>query len=106
MANWQDEDFKAPARILTSYFVVMRKTGAGLEAIVDPSLIRRDIVDMIKSGEYEADKIAYIHHCDFGMLVDVTDELIDEALADREAETRPHPQYVTWDRARALREVV
>lgn len=93
------------AQILTSYFVVMIDRGhIGLEAIVQPEMIRADIVGCIKSGEYPADRIAYIHHCDFGTLKDVTDELIDEALADRESEVRPHPQHVAWDHARALRE--
>lgn len=84
-------------RILTSYFVVMMQTGAGLEAIVDPELIRADVIARIKSGDYDADKIAYIHHCDFGTLKDVTDELLDEATAD--ATVRSHPVYVSWDHA-------
>ena len=91
-------------RILTSYYVVMRSTGSGLEAIVDPALIRRDIVDLIKHDrDHDWRKIAYIHHNDFGTLKDVTDELIDEALADREAEARTHPQYGAWDKAAEYR---
>lgn len=84
------------APILASYFVVMRQCGAGLEAIVDPELIRSDVVARIKSGEY--DNIEYIHHCDFGALKDVTDELMDEAQADDEP-VRSHPVYVSWDHA-------
>jgi hypothetical protein len=61
-----------------SYFVAMVDYGKrGLEAIVRPEWTRRDIVDMLKSGEFKI--VEFIHHID-GMLVDdVTDELFDEA---------------------------
>jgi len=74
------------AKINHSYFVVCRDFGrAGLEAIVQPEITRREVISRIKSGEY--DRIEFIHHVD-GMLVeDMTGELIDAAEAElREAE--------------------
>lgn len=92
------------ARILTSFFIVMRKTGSGQEAIVDPSQIRRDIVELIKSDrDHDPSKIEYIYHNDFGVLKDVTDELIGEASYEKACDSiravLPHPQYVAWDKA-------
>lgn len=63
------------------YFVVMIDFGRkGLEAVVQPEITRRNIVDRIKSGEYQ--NIAWIHFVDDGMIDDVTSELIDAAEAE------------------------
>jgi len=61
-----------------NYYVVMIDYGRrGREAIVDPEITRRQIVDRIKSGEYR--DIAFIHHVEDGLVEDVTGELIDAA---------------------------
>lgn len=62
-----------------SYFVVMLDYGRrGREAIVDPEMTRRDVVDRIKSGEYGA--INFIHHITMNDVpADVTNELLAEA---------------------------
>jgi hypothetical protein len=67
-----------------SYFVVMINTSNGLEAIVQPERTRRDIVSMIKSGEYR--NIEFIHFVDGLFIEDLTSELIDEAEADLKAD--------------------
>ena len=60
------------------YLVVMIDYGKrGREAIVDPEVTRRDVVDRIKSHEYQ--NICFIHEIDDGLVEDVTDELIDAA---------------------------
>lgn len=65
-------------KISHSYFVVMTDLGQlGLEAIVHPERTRRDIVSMIKSGEWE--HVVFIHHVDGLYVEDVTNELFDEA---------------------------
>lgn len=68
-----------------SYFVVMIDHGKrGLEAVVDPEITRRSVVDRIKSGEYS--DIAFIHEIRDFLVEDVTAELIDEAEAALKAD--------------------
>ena len=68
-----------------SYFVVMQDFGRlGLEAMVTPETTRRNVVDRIKSGEYQL--IQFIHHIDGSSIEDVTAELIDEAEAELKEE--------------------
>lgn len=68
-----------------SYFVVMVDHGRrGLEAVVQPELTRRNVVDMIKSGELK--NIRFIHHVDDLLVDDVTSELLDEAEAELKIE--------------------
>ena len=63
-----------------SYFVVMVDYGnRGLEAVVQPERTRRDIVQMLASGESK--HVVFIHHVDGLYIEDVTDELFDEAEA-------------------------
>lgn len=62
------------------YFVVMRDLGRlGLESVVHPERTRRDIIDMIASGEFR--NIAFIHSIDGMSVEDVTEELLSEASA-------------------------
>lgn len=67
------------------YFVVMIDYGhRGREAIIDPELTRRNVVERIASGEYQ--NIAFIHHITLDDLPeDVTAELIGEAEQMMEA---------------------
>lgn len=68
-----------------SYYVVMIDYGKrGREAIVDPEKTRRDIVDMLRSGESK--HVNFIHHVDGLFVEDVTDELFNEAEALMAAE--------------------
>jgi hypothetical protein len=65
-------------KVKHSYFVTMIDYGKrGLEAIVDPEMTRRDVIDRIKSHEYQ--NIVFIHHVEDGLVEDVTGELIDAA---------------------------
>jgi hypothetical protein len=70
-----------------SYYVVMCDFGRlGLEAIVKPEITRRNVIDRIKSGEYQL--IQFIHHIDGLSVEDVTAELIDLAEAELKDEYR------------------
>lgn len=63
-----------------NYYVVMQDYGRrGLEAVVVPELTRRDIVEMLVSGEYK--NVSFIHHIDDLLVEDVTLELLNEAEA-------------------------
>ena len=73
-----------------SYYVVMIDYGhIGLEAIVRPEDTRRDIVEMLASGEKR--NVVFIHHVDGLYVEDVTKELIDEAGA-----LVPRDRLVDW----------
>jgi hypothetical protein len=61
-----------------SYYVVCIDHGRrGLEAVVQPEITRRQVVDRIKTGEYQ--NIAFIHEIRDGLVEDVTAEMIDAA---------------------------
>jgi hypothetical protein len=67
-----------------SYYAVFIDYGRkGLEAIVDPEVTRRGIVDRIRSGEYKS--ISFIHHIEGGHAFDCTDELMNDAGVSLEA---------------------
>lgn len=58
-----------------SYYVVMIDHGRrGREAVVDPETTRAQVVDRIRSREY--DRINFIHHIHDGVCEDVTNELL------------------------------
>lgn len=68
-----------------SYYVVMIDYGRrGREAIVDPEITRRGVIDRLKSGEYGA--VEFIHFIEGGLVEDVTGELVDAAEAELRAE--------------------
>lgn len=61
------------------YFVVMIDYGRrGREAIVDPEITRRGVIERIASGEYRSE-IAFIHRIRDCTVEDVTAELTAEA---------------------------
>jgi uncharacterized protein YnzC (UPF0291/DUF896 family) len=61
-----------------SYFVVCIDYGRkGREAVVDPEMTRRGVIERIRSKEY--DRISFIHFVDEGHCQDVTNELLKEA---------------------------
>lgn len=64
-----------------SYFVVMQDFGKrGREAIVDPEITYRGVVDRVRSGEYK--DILFIHHIDYdvsGAVDDVTEAIMEDA---------------------------
>lgn len=67
-----------PDPISHSYFVVCIDYGRkGREAVVDPEITRRGVVERIQSREY--DRIAFIHHVHDDICEDVTNELLKEA---------------------------
>jgi hypothetical protein len=80
-ADILDPLFKPPARkIQPSYFVVMQDFGRdGREAIVDPEITRRGVIERLKNGDYR--DVLFIHFIADGLVEDVTAELLDEAEA-------------------------
>lgn len=70
--------------IAQNYFVVMRDHGKfGREAIVDPQHTRRNIIDLIATGEWS--DVIFVHEIVDGLAVDVTDEIIAAAEQSEEA---------------------
>jgi hypothetical protein len=85
-----------------SYYVVMEDFGQrGLEAIVTPETTRRAVVNFIKGGNYR--DIVFIHHVDGLYIEDVTEELIDEAIAELRAEQHALRNSYAADHARDYR---
>jgi len=81
------------AQVFPSYFVVCidypghsDKYGpirpAGREAIVDPEITRREVVSRILSGEYDAERISFIHEIRDGEVHDVTFDVIAECTRE------------------------
>ena len=61
-----------------SYFVAMIDYGRrGREAVVNPEYTRRDMVEMIRSGELK--NIVFVHEIADGRVTDLTEELQAEA---------------------------
>lgn len=104
-----------------SYFVVMlsyparysdgiRISVAGREAIVDPEITRNEVISRVRSGEYAADEIVFIHYVTMNEVPqDVTEELKHCAKwGDHEERTFNRPdaldaQAAAFDHARDLR---
>jgi hypothetical protein len=87
-----------------SYYAVFIDYGRkGLEANVIPEMTRRDVVAMIKSGEFK--NIAFIHHVCEGLADDVTDDLLNSAEAELKAEANEIVDVIALvhDHARKLR---
>lgn len=60
------------------YFVVMIDYGnRGREAIVDPEITRRGVIERIRSSEYK--NISFIHEVCDGVVTDLTAELLESA---------------------------
>jgi hypothetical protein len=79
----RQRELNKPAAI-PCYFVVMIDYGRrGREAIVDPEITRREVIDRIVSGEYR--DVVFIHEIADGCAVDVTLELQVEASVIAEA---------------------
>jgi hypothetical protein len=67
-----------------SYYVCMIDYGRrGLEAVVDPEMTRRGLVDCIRSGELK--NIAFIHHIDGLYVYDCTAEVMHDAGVEMKA---------------------
>ncbi len=65
-------------RISHSYYVCMIDYGKrGLEAVVDPEMTRRGLVDRIRTGEYK--NISFIHHVDGLYVYDCSAEILHDA---------------------------
>jgi hypothetical protein len=72
-----------------SYFVVMIQyprrvspltgliTPAGVEAIVDPEITRRGVIEGVRTGEYDRERIAFIHWIRDCTVEDVTAEILE-----------------------------
>lgn len=90
-----------------NYFVVMidYQNGRGREAVVDPEVTRREVVSRILSGEYDRDRISFIHHVDDGHVDDITSEVLAECSHEALAH-HVSALEAGWDHARALRNEV
>lgn len=87
-----------------NYFVVMIDFGRrGLQAVVEPEMTRSNVIDRITSGEYQRDRIAFIHHIHDGVCEIVTDELISAAGLPEENIRDFDLQTLRQDHARDLR---
>lgn len=85
------------------YFVTMIDFGKrGLQAVVEPEMTRSNVIDRITSGEYERERIAFIHHIHDGVCEVVTDELISAAGLPEENIREVDLQTLAWDRRRDL----
>jgi hypothetical protein len=63
-----------------SYFIVMIDFGQrGLEAVVHPEVTRTGILDRVVSGEYDRERIVFIHHVDGLFIEDCTADILEEA---------------------------
>lgn len=61
-----------------NYFIVMIDYGRkGREAVVDPEITRRAVVDRIRSGEYK--NISFVHHVHDRECEDITTDIMAEA---------------------------
>lgn len=66
----------------TSYWVVFCNYSTGIEANVHPEETRRDIVKLLRSGDFIGDVVC-IHRIEAGRVFDVTRELFAEARQAR-----------------------
>jgi hypothetical protein len=67
------------------YFVCMIDYGHfGREAKVNPELTKRNIIDLIRSGEFN-DALVFIHRVHDGVCEDLTDEFLAEAEEEKNA---------------------
>jgi hypothetical protein len=83
----------------TSYYVVMRDyPKLGKEAVVWPETTRSDVIERIKSGEY--DRIVSIHYIDTDSMTvtDVKAELMDDAEKSVRYEEKNRQDQMFCDR--------
>jgi len=67
-----------PTVPIHSYFIVMINYGRkGREAIVDPEITRGEVIERIRTHEY--DRIDFIHYVHGGECEDVTNSVLKEA---------------------------
>lgn len=93
----------APTEQTFSYYVVMIDYGRrGREAIVDPEVTRRGVIDRIRTGEYPRSQIAFIHYVTMNDVPqDVTQEFLHcSKWGDHETEATP--LAAAFDHARDL----
>lgn len=98
---------------MNSYFVVAinyprtAKRPAEVEAVVNPEITRREVIARIRSGEYDRERIVFIHEInDFGygniLGTNVKDELIEAAGLPEENIVPLDRQALHWDHRRDL----
>jgi hypothetical protein len=83
------------------YFVVMIDYGRrGREAIVDPEITRREVIERVASGEYR--NICFIYEIADVAVEDVTEEILAEATVPEIPITGAELQATQFDHARDL----
>jgi hypothetical protein len=84
------------------YFVVMIDYGRrGREAVVDPEITRRGVIERVASGEYK--NISFIHQIVDTEVDDITADILAEATLPEITATGTDLQADRFDHARDLR---
>ena len=84
------------------YFVVMIDYGRrGREAVVDPEITRRGVVERVASGEYK--NISFIHEIADSAVDDITAEILAEAAVPETRITGADLQASHFDHDHDLR---
>lgn len=53
----------------------------GFEAVVDPELTRRGLIDLINKGEIDRDRLAFVHEVRDCTVTDITADILAECDA-------------------------
>lgn len=91
-----------------NYFVVAinyprtAKRPTEVQAVVEPEMTRSNVIDRITSGEYDRERISFIHHIHDGVCEVVTDELIEAAGLPEENIRAVDWQAIKADHKRGL----
>src|SRR5471030_1534697 len=94
--------FGRPTEDAVQYFVVMIDYGRrGREAVVDPEVTRRGVVERVSSGEYR--NISFIHEIADAAVDDITAEILAEAAVPEIPVTGADLQASQFDHARDQR---
>lgn len=87
----------AKAKTFDYYVVMMNHGKRGREAIVDPEITRREVINRILMLEYDPEQISFIHHVTSAGVDDVTFAIISEcaraALGDVQPIDRQAAQF-------------
>ena len=84
---------------MPSYYVVCCEYRTGREAVVDPEMTGGQVLERIKSGEYQ--NISFIHYVGDGLVEDVTAKFIEAAELELKTEARDRADRIANERDHA-----